>query len=120
MVERRRGAALVMAVMALIFMAAVGLAFALWLSSQSRQTARHAVIQKEYGYLEAATERAIQFLTRDLGSPGQPGHEWGSSDPNKGYPGGGSRYEINYEFWATTPTADTTSVIVNVRFEDIR
>ena len=53
------GSALVFVMVALLFLAGVGLTFVFWLSSESRQTGRRQAVTRDYYIAEAGTEKAI-------------------------------------------------------------
>ncbi|MEW6556504.1 MAG: hypothetical protein AB1349_04015 [Elusimicrobiota bacterium] len=53
------GSALVFAMVAILFLAGVGLTFIFWLSSESRQTGKRQAVTKDYYIAEAGTEKAL-------------------------------------------------------------
>ncbi len=53
------GSALVLTMVALLFIAGVGITFVFWLSSESRQTGRRQAMTRDYYVAEAGTEKAI-------------------------------------------------------------
>lgn len=64
----KKGSALVFVMVALLFLAGVGLTFVFWLSSESRQAGRRQAVTKDYYVAEAGTEKAIL----DVKNPASP------------------------------------------------
>ncbi|MBI5573254.1 MAG: hypothetical protein HY919_01705 [Elusimicrobia bacterium] len=64
----RNGSALVFVMVALLFLAGVGLTFVFWLSSESRQAGRRQAVTRDYYVAEAGTEKAIL----DVKNPASP------------------------------------------------
>lgn len=57
--QDKNGSALVFVMVALLFLAGVGLTFVFWLSSESRQAGRRQAVTRDYYVAEAGTEKAI-------------------------------------------------------------
>ncbi|HAX61256.1 MAG TPA: hypothetical protein DCX95_01675 [Elusimicrobia bacterium] len=57
--KNKKGSALVFVMVALLFLAGVGLTFVFWLSSESRQAGRRQAVTRDYYVAEAGTEKAI-------------------------------------------------------------
>lgn len=76
----KRGSALVFVMVALLFLAGVGLTFVFWLSSESRQAGRRQAVTKDYYIAEAGTEQALHYVkhedTDTVTSPGVDLYQW--------------------------------------------
>ena len=57
--QDKKGSALIFVMVALLFLAGVGLTFVFWLSSESRQAGRRQAVTRDYYVAEAGTEKAI-------------------------------------------------------------
>ncbi|MDO8734884.1 MAG: hypothetical protein Q7K21_06970 [Elusimicrobiota bacterium] len=55
-----KGSALVFVMVALLFLAGVGLTFVFWLSSESRQAGRRQAVTRDYYVAEAGTESMLR------------------------------------------------------------
>jgi len=62
-----KGSALVFVMVALLFLAGVGLTFVFWLSSESRQAGRRQAVTRDYYVAEAGTEKAILDVKNPAG-----------------------------------------------------
>jgi len=61
----RKGSALVFVMVALLFLAGVGLTFVFWLSSESRQAGRRQAVTRDYYVAEAGTEQALHYVKHE-------------------------------------------------------
>ena len=63
--QDKKGSALVFVMVALLFLAGVGLTFVFWLSSESRQAGRRQAVTRDYYVAEAGTEKALHYVKHE-------------------------------------------------------